>query len=283
MNPKYIYHYTSLENANRIIKSRQLFLFDVFKQKDRYEYFYGGNIVAEQLGRLTRVESLQKHFGHNSTNIPYMWGGIVRFFSNNKMYLELFNSLKSNSNNKLMEFLNSLDEEIKYYIISFSTDPNNPYLWKNYADNYNGVVLKFDLDYIRSVVSNLGCDKINYINDDESTNTLISSILFKYRNDKEFYNKSLIELTRFIVYSKSKEYNHEKEFRITLHNNPKISNKNENKVFKLDGRDYVKLFRFEYDFLNSLLEISIGEGIFGDERVSVIKNLNSQVPNILIL
>lgn len=219
--PEYLYHYTKIDKLESIISSNNLRLYNAFTQKsDQNEIYFAGNRFLLHYYNSFK-ELLKKAKYETNDNIPIiLLLTIAHHFSNHPIAKEiifLFDQIGTD------EFYGELSAYLKnnpvwFYIMCMSANPYNDYLWRCYANNYNGVIIKLPKNIIPSKVA---IRKVSYFAKDDIDGILEAYHHFKRQNKgsdyKDKYIAEIKNATSLSISTKEYQYSIEEEFRLIMH------------------------------------------------------------------
>ena len=211
--PRYFYKYTSLDSLKLILKNSTL----KFSKPSEFNDPFDCNITIDTVNTIEEIESY-----------------IDSLQQNHKLTINEINSLRQIFNNpkELYAITNKSVKDAKecFGVTCFSKIEKNLIMWAHYADNHKGVCLKFDIladtDFFMTpfpITYKVDYPKYNYINNRDG-------------------------LGKFLLETKSKDWDYEEEIRVMKRGSG--------------------LYEFKKD---SLIEITFGVRTIEREKDEIIK------------
>jgi hypothetical protein len=237
---KYLYHYTKFENGFLILKHGNLRLYEARSQNDPFEIIYAGNVIFDFL--MDIIENKQKQYDENTIMaILHVLLFISKYYADLNKFERINNIINQMEQDKyFVEFFNIIKKrEIKFFITCFSNSMKNEYLWKNYASEGSGLVIKFKSDYLPE---NIGIKSVHYDNEEliKYTMGVIASYHTILTKDiSELMKELTISFTHYCLTTKKEQFKNENEIRLI--DNYDSAVQNQNIEFDQNGREFILL------------------------------------------
>lgn len=190
-----MYHYTSLNNFDRIVKSRKLCLTDLEMMNDPLEISTALDVLDDYLKICfsddVYFNKLLEHV-HDKSSINLDAERIKELVVDKKMFLK---------------FTKSLMKKTSIYVMSFSHDRDSLPLWINYS-NSNGVSLKVNEANVADIINN-NLSEYNFVfKDVEYISKSSDDNYFKINNNElvDYIIKSYTFLVNYAVKDSNIDY-----------------------------------------------------------------------------
>ncbi len=259
VNPKYLYHYTTLDNFKNILKSGTLRLYDIRSQKDPRELeFAADKLFAKLIGYVNNKNRYSKE--QIMAILPVMVFVSHKYCSNTDKLVEQFRNIFSFIDNenifKSIEILLQ-DMNVDFFISSFSTSKNNLELWENYSDNKQGVVFQIETNHLPKY---LGIKPIVYDIPDTKLFETYEDMLYKTICNYSDTTQLTEEITKLITHislsTKESTFSNENEFRLI----DTSININDNNIYiDQNSRKYKQLRMSKLQFFKTIRKVYYSE------------------------
>lgn len=155
-----LYHYTSEEGFLGILRSKKLWLVSSMEMSDISDRFYG-NLFA--------TTALLTSDHHDAV------------------------LLRSKLSQQEILDINMKTFQTAFYSASFCDQPDNPYLWENYASKRSGYAISFDDDYFREQLDRIVSETYSSTGDEDTPNKeiIVENRQVQYGSPNEFFLKVL--------------------------------------------------------------------------------------------
>ena len=150
------------------------------------------------------IEKISKEFSFKNRKI------VKKELDGGEIEAEYYKEMDGDDKNELNSIIHEINDKLKNMIsINCLSERNdiNP-LWAHYADNHRGICIEYDLKNCGNNFLKTLCFPVNYVEKNDSTDDLISLIVYKNFDEWHFLYKS--------ANTKSIDWKYEKEWRIVF-------------------------------------------------------------------
>ena len=192
--PDSLFKYKSANNhIYDLICDDLLFLEKIERLNDPYEaqLFYD-------------IEKIAKEFSFKNRKV------VKKELDGGEIEAEYYKEMDDDGKNELNSIIHEINDKLKNMIsINCLSERNdiNP-LWAHYADNHRGICIEYDLKNCGNNFLKTLCFPVNYVEKNDSTEDLISLIVYKNFDEWHFLYKS--------ADTKSIDWKYENEWRIVF-------------------------------------------------------------------